>query len=188
MTNYCITSFSPLRLLQHHSLILVLLYDSLSQWDESGRSVTGSTVSDWGVGDGELTQVVANHLWLNLNGVENLTVVDTNQGADHLWNNNHVSQVGLDDSWLLVSWGSQLGGSQLGDETHWLGTQASGESSSNSGAAELGELVGVHLQKLLKVNALEGEGLEGSLPGVCWVSTNFGIKIGADGRGLKAIV
>lgn len=148
------------------SLILVLLYDSLSQWDESGRSVTGLTVSDWGVGDGELTQVVANHLWLDLNGVENLTVVNTNQRANHLWDNNHVSQVGLDDSWLLVGWSSQLGGSQLGDETHWLGTQASGESSSDSGTAELGELVGVHLQKLLKVDALEGEGLEGSLPGI----------------------
>lgn len=140
----------------------------LSQRHESGRSVTGSTVSDWSVGDGELTQVVANHLWLDLNGVENLTVVDTNQRTDHLWNDNHVSQVGLDNSWLLVGWGGQLGGSQLGNQTHWLGTQTSGESSSDSGSAKLGELLGLQLDQLGKVNALEGEGLEGSLPLVSW--------------------
>lgn len=136
----------------------------LSQWDESRRSVTGSTVSDWSVSDGELTQVVANHLWLDLNGVENLTVVDTNQRANHLWNDNHVSQVGLDNSWLLVSWGSQLGSSQLSDQTHWLGAQSSGESSSNSGTAKLGEFFSLQFQQLGKVNTLEGEGLEGSLP------------------------
>lgn len=112
-------------------------------------------MSDRSVSDGELTQVVANHLWLDLDGVEHLTVVNTNQGADHLWNNNHVSQMGLDDSWLLVGWSGQLGGSQLGNETHWLGAQASGESSSDSGTAQLGELLGVKLQKLFKVNALE---------------------------------
>lgn len=140
----------------------------LSDWNESRRSVTGSTVSDWGVSDGELTQVVANHLWLDLNGVENLTVVDTNQRANHLRNNNHVSQVGLDNSWLLVGWGSQLGSSQLGNQTHWLGAQTSGESSSHSGATKLGELVGLQLQQLGEVNTLEGEGLEGSLPLVSW--------------------
>lgn len=141
------------------------MYDRtrLFQWNESGRSVTGSTVSDWGVGDGELTQVVTNHLWLDLNGVENLTVVDTDNGADHLWDNNHVSQVGLDHSWLLVGWGGQLGGSQLGDQTHWLGTQTSGVSSSDSGTAKLDEVLGLHLQQLLEVNTLKGEGLEDSL-------------------------
>lgn len=143
--------------------MIIILYD-LSQRHESGRSVTGSTVSDWGVGDRELTQVVANHLWLDLNGVENLTVVDTDDGTNHLWDNNHVSQVGLDNSWLLVSWGGQLSSSQLGNQTHWLRAQTSGESSSDSGAAKLGELLGVHLDQLGKVNTLEGEGLEGSLP------------------------
>lgn len=121
-------------------------------------------MSNRGVGDGELTQVVANHLWLDLNGVENLTVVDTNQGANHLWDDDHVSQVSLDNSRLLVGWRGQLGGSQLGNQAHWLGTQASGESSSDSGTAELGELLGLQFDQLGKVNALEGEGLEGSLP------------------------
>ncbi|EEQ38890.1 hypothetical protein CLUG_03016 [Clavispora lusitaniae ATCC 42720] len=135
----------------------------LFQWNESGRSVTGSTVSDRSVSDGELTQVVANHLWLDLNGVENLTVVDTNQRTNHFWNNNHVSQVGLDNSRLLVSWSSQLSSSQLGNQTHWLGAQTSGESSSDSSTTELGEFFSLQLQQFLEVNTLEGESLESSL-------------------------
>lgn len=148
--------------------MIIILYD-LSQRHESGRSVTGSTVSDRGVCDGEFTQVVADHLRLDLNSVENLTVVDTDDGTDHLWDNDHVSQVGLDNSRLLVGWGGQLSSSQLGNQTHWLGAQTSGESSSDSGAAKLGELLGLHFDQLGKVNTLEGEGLEGSLPLVSWM-------------------
>lgn len=140
----------------------VKIHYNLSQWDESGRSVTGSTVSDWSVGDGELTQVVTNHLWLDFNSVENLTVVHTNNRADHFWHNNHVSQVGLDDGRLLIWLGSQLGGSQFVDQTHGLGSQSSGESSSNSGTAQLGEFFGWHFQQILEVDTSEGEGLEDS--------------------------
>lgn len=142
----------------------------LTQWDKSGRSVTGSTVSDGSVCDGELTQVVANHLGLNLNIVEHLTVVDTNDGTDHLGNDDHVSQVGLDNSGLLVLRSSQLGGSQLGNETHRLGAQTTRKSSSDTGTAELDELLVVELQQFGKVHAFEGEGLEGSLPGSWEVS------------------
>lgn len=115
------------------------------------------------VGDGELTEVTADHLSLDLNGAENLTVVDTNDGTNHLWNNDHVSEVGLDNSWLLVGWSVELGLSELLDEVHWLGTETSGESSSDSGVAELGELLSWHLKELLELNTLEGELLEGSL-------------------------
>lgn len=121
-------------------------------------------MSDRSVCDGKLTQVVANHLGLDLHGVEHLTVVDTNDRANHLGDNDHVSQVGLDNGGLLVLGAGQLGGSQLGNQAHGLGAQASGESSSDSGTAELGELLGLQLHQLGEVNALEGEGLEGSLP------------------------
>lgn len=137
----------------------------LSQRNESRGSVTGSSVSNWSVGNRELTQVVSNHLRLDLNGVENLTVVDTNQRANHLRNNNHVSQVSLNNGRLLVSWSSQLSSSQLGNQAHRLGAQTSGESSSNSSAAELGEFLSLQLQQLGEVDALKGEGLESSLPG-----------------------
>ena len=105
---------------------------------------------------------MANHLWFDLNGVENLTVVHTNNRSDHFWHNNHVSQVGLDDSRLLIWLGSQLGGSQFVDQTHRLGSQSSGESSSNSGTAQLGEFFGWHFQQILEVDTSEGEGLEDS--------------------------
>lgn len=136
---------------------------NLSQWDKSGRSVTSSTVSDWGVSDGEFTQVVTNHLWLDFNSVENLTVVNTNNRTDHFWDNDHVSQVSLNNGWLFVWLSSKLSSSQLLDETHWLGVKTSGESSSDSSTAQLGEFFVVQANELGKVNTLEGEGLEDSL-------------------------
>lgn len=150
--------------------IFLLLYCTtiLTQGHKSGRSVTGSTVSDGGVRDRELTQVVANHLGLDLNSVENLAVVHTDDGADHFGDNNHVSQVSLDDSGLLVLLSGQLSSSQLLDQTHGLGTQTSRESSSHSSTAELGELFVLHLDKVLKVNTLEGEGLEHSVLLSCY--------------------
>jgi len=54
------------------------------------------------VGDGELAEVVSNHFWLDFNGVEGLSVVDTNDAADHLGDNDHVSEVGLDNFGLLT--------------------------------------------------------------------------------------
>lgn len=122
-------------------------------------------MSDWGVGDGELTQVVANHLWTELDSVEHLTVVDTNNGANHLRDDNHVSQMGLDNSWLLVLSGSELGSTELLDETEWLLVQTSLESSSNTGVSQLSEVLSGELQEVLKVDTSVGEGLENSLSG-----------------------
>lgn len=98
------------------------------------------------VSDGEFTQVSADHFWLDFNGTEDLTVVDTDNGTNHFWNNDHVSQVGLDNSWLFVGWSVELGLSELVDQVHWLVTQTSGESSSDSGVTELGEFFSWHFQ------------------------------------------
>ena len=49
---------------------------------------------DWLVGEGELCQVVANHLRLDLNLIEALAIVDTNDASDHLRDNDHVAEVG----------------------------------------------------------------------------------------------
>ena len=43
----------------------------------------------------ELAQVVTNHLSLNLNVVEVVTIVHTNNTSNHLGNNNHVTQMSL---------------------------------------------------------------------------------------------
>lgn len=123
-------------------------------------------MSNRGVRDGEFTQVVANHFRLDFNRVEDLTVVDSNDGTDHFWDNDHVSQVGLDSSRLFVRLSGQLGSSQLQDQTLRLGTQTSGESSSNSSRSQLDELFGFQFQQVLQVNTLVGEGLESSLSSV----------------------
>ncbi|ODQ78264.1 hypothetical protein BABINDRAFT_162918 [Babjeviella inositovora NRRL Y-12698] len=136
---------------------------NLTQWHESGSVVTGLTVSNWSVSDGEFTQVVTNHLWSDVNLVERLTVVNTDDGTDHLWNNNHVSQVGLDEGWLLVWLLGQLSGSQLSDQDHWLVVQTTAESSSDSSVGQLGEFLGFQGDQFLQVNTSEGEGLKDSL-------------------------
>lgn len=75
-----------------------LLRDRL--WDEPVVEATHSwsSVPDRHVSDRELAQVVANHVWLDLNKVEHLAVVDTNHRADHLRKDDLVAEVGL--HWL----------------------------------------------------------------------------------------
>lgn len=106
------------------------------------------------VSDGEFTEVVASHLRLNLDGGEGLAVlnfksdfvspcvrgfthVDTNNGTDHLGNDNHVSEVGLDHSGLLVGASLSLSLSELLDETHGSSLKTSLEPPSGTGVDEL---------------------------------------------------
>ena len=68
-----------------------------------GGTDTGPTVLDWLVGDGELCEIVANHLRLDLNLVECFPVVHSNYAAYHLWHNDHVAQMSPDRLRLLTS-------------------------------------------------------------------------------------
>lgn len=106
------------------------------------RSLTGNLL-----GDGELSQVVANHLWLNLDLVELLSGVDTNDGTDHLWDDDHVTEVGLDGIWLLVWTSLLLGLAELLDETHWLALESTVETSAGTGVDDVTELVRGEVQK-----------------------------------------
>ena len=63
-------------------------------------------MSDRAVSDGELTQVVTNHIGLDVHNVEHLSVVHSDGGANHLRNNKHISEVGLHNSRLLKRTGS----------------------------------------------------------------------------------
>jgi hypothetical protein len=101
---------------------------------------TGTTVLDGLVRDGELGKVVTSHLRLDFNLVENLTVVDTNDGTNHLGNNDHVTEVGLYDLGLLTSGGVLLGSTELLDETHGLTLKTTLESSTSTTVNELHEL------------------------------------------------
>lgn len=66
---------------------------TLLEGDEAG-AVGGTqswlSVSGGNVGHGELGEVVAGHLGPDLDGVEDLSVVDGNDRADHLGHNDHV--------------------------------------------------------------------------------------------------
>ena len=106
-----------------------------------GGTDTGATVLDGLVRDGELSKVVANHLGLDLDLVELLSGVDTNDGADHLWDDDHVTEVSLDEIWLLVWSSLLLGLAELLDETHWLALEAAVEASASAGVDDVTELV-----------------------------------------------
>ena len=80
---------------------------------------------------------MSGHLGLDLDGVEDLSVVDSDDGTDHLGDDDHVSQVGLDGRGLLVDLALLLGLSELLDQTHRSSLESSLESSSRSGVDEL---------------------------------------------------
>jgi hypothetical protein len=97
-------------------------------------------VLDGLVGDGELGKVVTGHFRLDFNLVENLTVVDTNNGTDHLRDNDHVTEMGLDDLGLLTRGGVLLGSTEILDKTHRLTLKTTLESSTSTTVDELHEL------------------------------------------------
>lgn len=91
----------------------------LLERDKAGRlgtTDTGATVLGGLVGDGELAEVVTDHLSTNFDVGELLTVVDTNNGANHLGDDDDITEVGLDDGGLLVFASLTLGLAQLLEE------------------------------------------------------------------------
>ena len=91
--------------------------------------------------DGELGEVVADHLGLDLDLVELLAGVDTNDGADHLGDDDHVTEVSLDEVGLLVGLGLLLGLAELLDQTHGLALEATVEASAGTGVDDIAELL-----------------------------------------------
>ena len=79
------------------------------------------------VRDGKLSKIVSDHLRLDLDLGEDLAVVHTHDGAGHLGDHNHVSQVSLHDVRLLVGGALLLLLAELLDESHGLALQSSGE-------------------------------------------------------------
>lgn len=116
----------------------------LTEGNESGRvssTDTGATVLDGLVGDREFTKVVTNHLRLDLNLVEFLSGVDTDHGPNHLGDDNHVTEVGLDDLGLFVGLSLLLGLPQLLDETHRLALETTVEPSAGAGMDKVAEFL-----------------------------------------------
>jgi hypothetical protein len=148
----------------------LLFFVYLLERNETGRvggTDTGTTVLDGLVGDGELSKVVSNHLGLDFDLVEGLAVVDTNDGTDHLRDDNHVTEVSLDDSGLLESRSILLGLTELLDQTHGLALKTALEASARTSVDEVHQLLRGEIQELVEVNSAVRELAESSLlPGI----------------------
>merc|ERR1719247_3145652 len=142
------------------------LKNFLLQGDEArrvGSTDTGTSVANGLVGQGELAQVVADHLTLDLNGVEVLTVVDTDDGSNHLGEDEGITQVRLDGLGLLTDLGLLLGGTELLHQSLGLLLDTAVHASAGTSVDHLGDLGVVQLQKLLQLLATVGELVEGAL-------------------------
>lgn len=83
---------------------------------------------------------MADHLGLDFDLVELLSGVDTDNAADHLRDNDHVTEVGLDEVGLLVGLGLLLGLTELLDQAHGLALEATVEPSAGAGVHDITEL------------------------------------------------
>jgi hypothetical protein len=130
-----------------------------------GGTDTGTTVSNGGVRDGELTKVVSNHLSLDFDVLEDLSVVNTNDAANHLGNDDHITQVGLNGLGLLSQIGvdGTLGLAELLDQVGLLALEATGETAADAAREQLDELLVAHNQELIKINSTVGELTEDTL-------------------------
>ncbi len=67
-----------------------------------GGTDTGATVTDKLVTAAVLGKVGSNHFWLDFDRVKGLAVVNSNDGANHFRDDDHVTKMGLDDLGLLM--------------------------------------------------------------------------------------
>lgn len=137
----------------------------LSDREESvdGSTLTLGTVTGGDVGHGELAKVVTDHLGLDLGVDEEATGVDADHGANHLGNNDHVTQVGLDGGGLLVGLALGLGLTETLDETHGLTLKTTLELSTGTGVDERHEVLVGHVEERVELYTTVGELAESSL-------------------------
>ena len=93
---------------------------------------------------------MTNHLRLDFDLVEFLARVDTDDGADHLRNDDHVPKVGFHSVGLLVGLGLLFGLAELLDETHGLALQATVEAAAGTGVNNITELLGGEVEEPVK--------------------------------------
>lgn len=95
---------------------------------------------------------MTNHLRLDFDLVEFLSRVDTNDGTDHLWDDDHISQVSLDNVWLLIWLGLLLCLTELLDQTHWLALETAVEPTAGTGVDNITELIGGEVEESVREN------------------------------------
>lgn len=85
---------------------------------------------------------MANHLRFDLHLVELLAGVNTDDATNHLGDNNHVTEMGLDEVGLLVGLGFLLGLAKLLDKAHGAALQAAVDPAAGAGVDDIAQLVG----------------------------------------------
>jgi len=95
---------------------------------------------------------VTNHLRLDFDGVEFLSGVDSNDATNHFWNDNHVTEMGLDGVWLLVWLGVLLSLTELLDQTHRHALETTVEPTASAGVDNITELIGGEVEELFEVD------------------------------------
>eukprot|EP00297_Palpitomonas_bilix_P000296 CAMPEP_0113912006 /NCGR_PEP_ID=MMETSP0780_2-20120614/28618_1 /TAXON_ID=652834 /ORGANISM="Palpitomonas bilix" /LENGTH=375 /DNA_ID=CAMNT_0000908779 /DNA_START=413 /DNA_END=1538 /DNA_ORIENTATION=+ /assembly_acc=CAM_ASM_000599 len=159
-TNSQLVDIKPQKYYQERSCHTTLL-----ERDESRRvssTNTGATVAHGFVRKGELSKVVTNHIGLDLNSVEYLSVVNANDRSDHFRNNDHVAKMGLHSLRLLVLGGVLLGNAELLDKCGILPVQTPSETPPLTSTDEVEKLLIGHIKESIELNSTEVELSEGS--------------------------
>jgi len=111
--------------------------------------------------DGELSQIVSNHLRLDLNLVELFAAVNTNNRANHFRDDNHISKVCLNKIGLLIRLGFLLCFSEFFDQTHRAALEATVKSAAGTSVENVDKLRGGNVEELVEIDSSEGEFSEG---------------------------
>ena len=111
------------------------------------------TSTTLGVHKAERSKSCRQHPYLDLDLVEGLSVVHPDDGASHLRDDDHVPEVGLDDVGLLVGRRLLLLLPELLDERHRLPLEAARELPPDAAREQLHQLLVVHVQQLVEVDA-----------------------------------
>lgn len=102
---------------------------------------TGPSVLNRLVSDGELSEVVSDHLRLDFHLVESLSVVNTNDGSDHFRDDDHVAEMSLDDLRFLIWRRLLLCLAQFLHQSHWLALQTVGETPASTAVEQFHQLL-----------------------------------------------
>ena len=129
--------------------------------------------------EGVLSEIVTDHISFDFDRVPVFTTVAINDGTAHLWDDDAVSEMGLDTLWLLTLWGDLLGLSKLLDESIVFAMNSVLESSLLSGFHEANNLVHVHIEKLIKLNTSVNLLLEWFLLWNDFRHSNYFLKVDA---------
>jgi len=138
-------------------------------------SQTGATVGNRLVGKGELTEVMAKHLRLDFDVDEDLAVVDTGDGANHLGQDDHGAQMGLDGLGLLTVLKALLVLAQLLEEGGNLAQESLGavgvvhavELAADTARQQEQEFLTLHVKNFIEVDTSIHKLFEGASFGGC---------------------